>query len=71
MRKFRKKAVELGLDPNLWFGHVENAAAEIVGRETVQYVSNIYMYYVAYALLLEANEGKAAAKVKAGSSEPQ
>jgi membrane-bound lytic murein transglycosylase MltF len=71
LRKFRKKAVELGLDSNLWFGNVENAAAEIVGRETVQYVSNIYMYYVAYALLLEANQDKAAAKGKAGSNEPQ
>ncbi|MEK1946467.1 MAG: lytic transglycosylase F, partial [Ensifer adhaerens] len=43
----------MGLDPNLWFGNVENAAAAIVGRETVQYVSNIYKYYVAYGLLAE------------------
>jgi len=53
LRKFRRKAVELGLDPNVWFGNVENAAAAIVGRETVQYVSNIYKYYVAYSLLIE------------------
>jgi membrane-bound lytic murein transglycosylase MltF len=51
LRKFRKKATELGLDPNVWFGNVENGAAAIVGRETVQYVSNIYKYYVAYSLL--------------------
>jgi len=29
-----------------------NAASESVGRETVQYASNIYKYYVAYSLLV-------------------
>ncbi|WP_253958289.1 transporter substrate-binding domain-containing protein [Rhizobium sp. WYJ-E13] len=52
LRKFRDKAKAMGLDPNVWFGNVENAASEIVGRETVQYVSNIYKYYVAYSLLV-------------------
>lgn len=50
LRKFRAKAAEMGLNPNVWFGNVENGAAAIVGRETVQYVSNIYKYYVAYTL---------------------
>lgn len=53
LRRFRAKAQSMGLDPNVWFGNVENAAAEIVGRETVQYVGNIYKYYVAYSLLME------------------
>ena len=52
LRKFREKAKAMGLDPNIWFGNVENAASEIVGRETVQYVGNIYKYYVAYSLLV-------------------
>ncbi len=52
LRKFRDKAKAMGLDPNVWFGNVENGASEIVGRETVQYVSNIYKYYVAYSLLV-------------------
>jgi len=52
LRRFREKAKAMGLDPNVWFGNVENAASEIVGRETVQYVSNIYQYYVAYSLLI-------------------
>jgi membrane-bound lytic murein transglycosylase MltF len=52
LRKFRAKAKAMGLDPNVWFGNVENGAAAIVGRETVQYVSNIYKYYVAYSLLV-------------------
>ncbi|QRM54422.1 lytic transglycosylase F [Sinorhizobium sp. BG8] len=58
LRKFRKKATELGLNPDIWFGNVENAAASIVGRETVQYVSNIYKYYVAYSLLAEVADAK-------------
>lgn len=51
LRKFRREAKKMGLDPNRWFNHTEQAAAKIVGRETVQYVSNIYKYYVAYSLL--------------------
>ncbi|QWW70263.1 lytic transglycosylase F [Rhizobium sp. WYJ-E13] len=53
LRKFREKAKVMGLDANVWFGNVENGAAAIVGRETVQYVSNIYKYYVAYSLLVQ------------------
>lgn len=49
VRKMRKLTTELGLDPNKWFGNVEVAAGKIIGRETVQYVSNIYKYYLAYS----------------------
>jgi hypothetical protein len=28
-------------------------AAESIGRETVQYVSNIYKYYLAYQMVVE------------------
>ena len=41
----------MGLDPNIWFNNVEHAAAKLIGRETVQYVSNIYKYYLAYRLV--------------------
>ncbi len=51
--KLRKEAKEMGLDPNVWFGNVEVVAARRIGRETVQYVSNIYKYYVVYRLLAE------------------
>jgi membrane-bound lytic murein transglycosylase MltF len=64
LRKFRNKAVELGLDPDVWFGNVENGAAAIVGRETVQYVSNIYKYYIAYSLLAERAEDRSALETK-------
>jgi hypothetical protein len=40
----------MGLDPNVWFNNVEQAAARILGYETVQYVGNIYKYYIAYTL---------------------
>ena len=51
VRKMRDKAREAGLDPNIWFKNVELIAAREIGRETVQYVSNIYKYYVAYSLV--------------------
>jgi membrane-bound lytic murein transglycosylase MltF len=48
--KCRQVAKEMGYDPNKWFGSVEVATAKLVGRETTQYVANIYKYYVAYRL---------------------
>lgn len=56
--KFRRLAQKSGLDPNVWFGNVEHAAARIVGRETVDYVGNIYKYYVAYKLAEEKNRSR-------------
>jgi len=50
LMKFRRLTEKSGLDPNVWFGNVEQAAARIVGRETVDYVGNIYKYYVVYKL---------------------
>lgn len=68
LRKFRKLADQSGLDPNVWFGNVEHAAADIVGRETVQYVANIYKYYVAYRLATE--RGQERRKAKEAVSQP-
>ena len=47
----RKEARQMGLDPNVWFRNVEVVAAKRIGRETVQYVSNIYKYFLAYKLV--------------------
>lgn len=44
----RQKAVEMGLDPNKWFFNVERVALEEIGREPVQYVADIYKYFIAY-----------------------
>jgi membrane-bound lytic murein transglycosylase MltF len=49
----RREARAKGLDPNKWFGNVELIAAKDIGQETVQYVSNIYKYYVAYKMVKE------------------
>ena len=52
VRQLRAEAAEVGLDPNIWFDNVEVIAAKRIGRETVQYVSNITKYYVAYRLIV-------------------
>jgi membrane-bound lytic murein transglycosylase MltF len=57
LKRFRDKARQDGFDPNVWFGNVEHGAAAIVGQETVQYVGNIYKYYVVYSSLLAKEAG--------------
>lgn len=52
IRTLRDEAEKRDLDPNLWFDNVEIVAAKRVGCETVQYVRNIYKYYVAYKLMM-------------------
>jgi membrane-bound lytic murein transglycosylase MltF len=54
----RNKAAKMGLDPNVWFHNVEVVAAKEIGRETVQYVSNIYKYYIAYRMVVNQLEKK-------------
>ncbi len=66
--KLRKEAAQSGLDPNIWFGNVEHIVAKRVGRETVQYVANIYKYYIAYSLLIKRSEERKAAKTKLSES---
>jgi len=51
--KLRNKAAQMSLDPDRWFGNVEVVVAKDIGRETVQYVSNIYKYYVTYGLVVD------------------
>jgi membrane-bound lytic murein transglycosylase MltF len=51
-----------GLDPDKWFNNVEIIIAERIGVETTTYVRNIYKYYVAYRLMLDAQEGAAKAR---------
>jgi membrane-bound lytic murein transglycosylase MltF len=62
IKQLRQEAADRGLDPNVWFGNVEQIASERIGRETVTYVSNIYKYYIAYRLLMEEAQRRDAAK---------
>ena len=52
--KCRKEAEKQGLDPDKWFNNVEIVVAKKIGTETTTYVRNIYKYYVAYRLTLDA-----------------
>jgi membrane-bound lytic murein transglycosylase MltF len=69
VRQLRNEAEKRGLDPNVWFGNVEQIASERIGRETVTYVSNIYKYYIAYSLVSEerARRNEAMKAVKPGA----
>ncbi|MFT5500838.1 MAG: membrane-bound lytic murein transglycosylase MltF [Woeseiaceae bacterium] len=58
INRLRKVAEERGLDPNIWFNNVELIVAANVGREPVDYVGNIYRYYIAYKRAMDALEGR-------------
>jgi membrane-bound lytic murein transglycosylase MltF len=61
IQALRQEAKAQGLDPNLWFNNVELVVAKRIGRETVQYVGNIYKYYLAYKMVTEKTEQRAGA----------
>lgn len=60
--QLRQITKQRGLDPNVWFDHVETVAAEKIGHETVQYLFNISKYYVAYKLIEEQQKQRKADK---------
>ena len=62
--RLRAEASDLGLDPNVWFRNVEHVAARRIGREPVQYVSNIYKYYLTYRRFEELEGGKRPAALR-------
>ena len=61
----RREAAAQGLDPDKWFNNVELVAAKRIGRETVTYVANIYKYYLAYQMMVNAVEARQEAKARA------
>ena len=63
INELRKNASAMGFDPNVWFNNVEIAAAKSIGRETVQYVSNIYKYYISYQMVFKQAEKKQASQI--------
>ena len=50
--RLRREAHQSGFNPNVWFRNVEIIAARQIGAETVQYVSSIYKYYIAYRFIV-------------------
>jgi membrane-bound lytic murein transglycosylase MltF len=60
--KVRAEAKDRRLDPNKWFNNVEIVASNRIGQETVHYVRNIYKYYTAYRLQLDAIAAQRIAK---------
>jgi membrane-bound lytic murein transglycosylase MltF len=60
--RMRREAASRGLNPDKWFNNVEVVTAERIGIETTTYVRNIYKYYCAYALLLQADEARRRAR---------
>jgi len=56
--KMRKIAAARGLDPDKWFNNVEIVVAEKIGMETTTYVRNIFKYYVAYKLIVDAQAAR-------------
>jgi membrane-bound lytic murein transglycosylase MltF len=60
VNRLRKEAPAQGLDPNVWFRNVELLVARDVGREPVQYVSNIFKYYVAYKMMADREQARPA-----------
>ncbi|MEM1156471.1 MAG: lytic transglycosylase F, partial [Pseudomonadota bacterium] len=66
MINLRNKAESKGYNNDIWFDNVELVAATHVGREPVQYVSNIYKYYVAYRGALRDVTMRRKARAEAG-----
>ena len=55
-----------GLDPDKWFNNVEIVVSERIGLETTTYVRNIYKYYTAYKLTLDAQQAQRKARESVG-----
>lgn len=51
LQQAAKKAVEINLNPNIWFRNMEYALLAMGKTEPVSYVSNINNHFLAYAIL--------------------
>ncbi|WP_298439071.1 transglycosylase SLT domain-containing protein [uncultured Ferrimonas sp.] len=57
INRLRRKAIQRGLDGNAWFNNVEDIVAAEVGAEPINYVANIYRFYIIYKrVLAESSE---------------
>ena len=67
VRRLQETARIRGYDPYRWFDNVEVIAAEKIGRETVQYVANIFKYYLSYQMINRESARREAARQAAGA----
>ncbi|MGM0426592.1 MAG: hypothetical protein ACQEQ7_05095 [Thermodesulfobacteriota bacterium] len=70
INQLRKVAKSMGLNPDIWFRNVEVAAAREIGRETVQYVGNIFKYYIAYKQIAASMKERRRVKTQGIEKEP-
>ena len=69
LAKSRRLVRQQGLNPNIWVDNVENAATEVVGRQTVLYVCNICKYYLAYQMVIKREQAAVKGKTAAPKDE--
>jgi membrane-bound lytic murein transglycosylase MltF len=67
INRLRERAAKQGLNPDVWFKNVELVAAKSIGRETVQYVANVYKYFLTYKFVTEQNKTRQEQRGKARS----
>jgi len=67
MKRARRRAKNLGFDPNRWFSNVEIGMFRAVSGEPASYVRNIYKYYVTYQGLEKSRQ----AREKALENQPE
>ncbi len=53
IQRIRRQAAAEGHNPNRWLENVELVAARKIGRETVNYVRNVFKFYIAYRMAWE------------------
>lgn len=56
--RLRQQAARSGVDPQQWFGNLDQLVANEVGQIPINYVGTIYKYYMAYRFSLQQIEGK-------------
>ncbi len=64
IRKIRRLARKMNVDPNRWFRNTELAALKHIGQETVRYVSNINKYYLVFRFTFETEKVRSSEKKK-------
>lgn len=60
--KLREQAEKQGYDPDKWFGNVEWIVAAKIGRQPIEYVGNIFQYYVVFHNIRKHEQAGAAAE---------